>query len=36
MPAERTTGDGNRSAITVCVSLATPMAALDITTANVA
>ena len=36
MPAERTTGDRNRAVITVCVILATPMQALDITTANVA
>ena len=36
MPAERTTGGGNRVAITVCVILATLMQALDTTIANVA
>jgi DHA2 family multidrug resistance protein len=36
MPAERPTGGSNRSAITVCVILATLMQALDTTIANVA
>jgi DHA2 family multidrug resistance protein len=36
MSAERTTGGGNRAAITVCVILATLMQALDTTIANVA
>jgi DHA2 family multidrug resistance protein len=36
MPAERATGGGNRTAITVCVILATLMQALDTTIANVA
>jgi DHA2 family multidrug resistance protein len=36
MPAKRTTGNGNRAAITVCVILATLMQALDTTIANVA
>ena len=36
MAAERTTGGGNRAAITVCVILATLMQALDTTIANVA
>jgi MFS transporter, DHA2 family, multidrug resistance protein len=36
MPDERTTGGGNRAAITVCVILATLMQALDTTIANVA
>jgi MFS transporter, DHA2 family, multidrug resistance protein len=36
MPSERTTGGGNRVAITVCVILATLMQALDTTIANVA
>ena len=36
IPAERTTGGGNRGAITVCVILATLMQALDTTIANVA
>src|SRR6204780_2086115 len=35
LPAERTTGGGNRAAITVCVILATLMQALDTTIANV-
>ena len=36
MPARKTEGGGNRSAITVCVILATLMQALDTTIANVA
>jgi MFS transporter, DHA2 family, multidrug resistance protein len=36
MAAERTTGGGNRAAITICVILATLMQALDTTIANVA
>jgi len=36
MTEERTTGSGNRVAITVCVILATLMQALDTTIANVA